>query len=122
MVAEQGSAVFHRADVLYALEWAAVAPGLGRWGVLLDNAEETRLVSVLPPGSDVPAFLIFRAEGHVLVIPRSTRDGSERVRRFRNLREAVLAICPLDDEKAVAVNEAMEVLYPRSFRSGRPGG
>ena len=40
-------AVFHRADILYALEWAAAAPGIGGWNVLLDDEQQTRQVSVV---------------------------------------------------------------------------
>ncbi|KAA5612041.1 hypothetical protein [Rhodovastum atsumiense] len=112
-----GNIIFHRADILYALEWAAAAPGLGRWTVLLDDTEQTRLVSVVPPGTERPAFLITRSQEGVFVMPQAPGEEGLQIRRFGNLREAVLAICPLDDERAVAVNEAMEILYPRTLRS-----
>ncbi|HET8995801.1 MAG TPA: hypothetical protein VFN42_03965, partial [Acetobacteraceae bacterium] len=41
---------FHCADVLFALEWSAVAPGVGGWDVLIDDERHTRLISVVPPG------------------------------------------------------------------------
>lgn len=49
-------AIFHNADVLYALEWAATAPGIGGWNVLLDDDKQTRKLSVVPPGSEHPTF------------------------------------------------------------------
>jgi hypothetical protein len=107
---------FHRADILYALEWAAVAPGVGRWNVVLDDPEDTRVVSIVPPGAEQPAYDIVRSELYVLLTPRLTPEDGVPVRCFASLREAVLAICPLDDATAVAVNEAMDVLYPRSPR------
>ena len=33
--------VFHHAEVLYALEWAAIAPGLGGWNVVLDDDRQS---------------------------------------------------------------------------------
>ena len=105
---------FHPADVLYALEWAAATPGVVHWRVQADSARETRLVLVLPPGANRPAFEITRNGDQVQVAGPAMAENGEPPRYFASLREAVLAICPLDEDRVVAANEAMEALYPRS--------
>jgi hypothetical protein len=113
-------AVFHRADVLYALEWAAAAPGIGGWNVLLDDDSYTRQVSVVPPGAEDPTFFMTIIGGEVaLKWRRSSTDPSEpvEVARFASLREAVRTLCALSDEQMESVNDAMEALYPRSLRT-----
>ena len=112
---------FARADILFALEWSATAPGIGGWDVLIDDELNTRLLSVVPPGSTVPSFFIFRDGGDVVVTWRAA-DASgvaTEVGRWTNLRTAVLALCPLNDDLTEAVNNSMELLYPRSLRNGR---
>lgn len=111
---------FHRADILFVLEWASVAPGLGGWNVLLDNETETRKVSVVPPGAEHPAFFVTRS-GSEIALHRS-RPGAKQGQvvefaRYRSLREAVLTVCSLSGEEIETINEAMELLYPRSLRS-----
>jgi len=111
--------VFHHAEVLYALEWAAIAPGLGGWNVVLDDDRQTRLVSVVPPGAEQPAFFINRdgAEVTITWLRQKVVDGAlVEVGRFPTLRDAVMALCPLSDDQREIVNEAMELLYPRSLR------
>jgi hypothetical protein len=111
--------VFHRADVLYALEWAAAAPGIGGWNVLLDNEQSTRKVSVIPPGAEQPAFFITRVGAETsLAWLRGSGDRATQVEvaRFASLREAVRSLCALSDEQIESVNEAMEALYPRTLR------
>jgi hypothetical protein len=115
------ASVFHRAEVLYALEWASVAPGLGGWNLLLDDETATRLISVVPPGSERPTFFITREGLDVtLAWVRQRPDGATPVEvgRFRSLREAVLRLCPLDAELRDSVNESMRVLYPRAAGLG----
>lgn len=115
---EKGS-VFHQADILYALEWAAVAPGLGGWNVVLDDDRQTRLVSVVPPGAEQPAFFVSRDGSQVTITwlrQKITDSALVEVGRYRSLREAVLTLCPLSDDQRELVNESMEVLYPRSLR------
>jgi hypothetical protein len=117
--ATEATTLFHQADVLYALEWAAVAPGLGGWNVVLDDEKHTRLLSVIPPGAENPAFFITRAGAEVTItwLRQKVVDGSlVEVGRFGSLREAVQTLCPLCDDLKELVNEAMEVLYPRSLR------
>lgn len=111
--------VFHAADVLFALEWAAVAPGLGGWNLVLDDERQTRLVSVVPPGAEHPAFFINRHGSEITItwLRQKTIDGAlVEVGTFKSLREAVLTLCPLSDDLRELVNEAMEVMYPRALR------
>lgn len=118
LAADEGITEFHRADVLYALEWSAVAPGAGGWNIRIDNEEHTRLVSVVAPGSERPTFFIFWKGGAVVVVwrrPIGARDVME-VGRYPSLRAAVMALCPLHADIVQQVNESMEVLYPRSLR------
>ena len=113
------TSVFHQADVLFALEWAAVAPGLGGWNLVLDDEQNTRLVSVIPPGAENPAFFITRDGSEVTIswLRQKTIDGVlVEVGRFASLRDAVLTLCPLSDDQKELVNDSMEVLYPRSLR------
>lgn len=109
---------FHKADVLYALEWSSIAPGTGGWDLLLDSEAETRLISVVPPGSETPRFLIFRsgADVNVLWISDAPCGDVMEVGRYPTLRAAVLGLCPLPKELVRQINEAMESLYPRSLR------
>jgi hypothetical protein len=119
LAADEGKAKFPRADVLFALEWSAVAPGIGGWDVLIDDEKRTRLVSVVPPGSDVPSFFIYWKGRDVVVTwlaPNGKGDVME-IGRFSSLRAAVLALCPLNAEQMQAVTESLEVLYPRALRS-----
>ncbi len=115
---DEGKAKFHRSDVLFALEWSAAAPGMGGWDALIDDEVNTRLISVVPPGADAPAFFIY-FKGREVVLTWLAPNGKGEVMevgRFTNLRAAVLALCPLSDDQMQAVNEAMEVMYPRSLR------
>lgn len=112
--------VFHRADILYALEWAAAAPGIGGWNVLLDDEQQTRQVSVVPPGSEHATFFMNRVGSEVSltwVRGAGERSAPVEVARFASLREAVRSLCALSDEQVESVNDAMEALYPRSLRT-----
>lgn len=119
LFATEATTLFHQADVLFVLEWAAVAPGLGGWNVVLDDDYATRLVSVIPPGAENPVFFITRDGGEVTItwLRQKSVDGAlVEVGRYGNLREAVMTLCPLSDDQKELVNEAMEILYPRSLR------
>lgn len=113
-------AIFHNADVLYALEWAATAPGIGGWNVLLDDDKQTRKLSVVPPGSEHPTFFITRTGAEVTVnwLRTTVEQGVPvKIGGFASLREAVRALCALSDEQLESVNDAMEAMYPRSLRA-----
>lgn len=115
LAADEGTADFATADLLFAMEWSTVAPGFGGWEVLVDDEKRTRLVSVVPPGSEVPTFFAFWKGRDIVVVWR--RPGGEskitEVGRFTNLRAAVLKLCPLHEESVQHINETMETLYPR---------
>lgn len=119
LTADAGKARFPRADVLFALEWSAIAPGIGGWDVLIDDEKRTKLVSVVPPGSDVPSFFIYGKGRDVVVtwLAPNGRGEVMEVGRFTSLRTAVLALCPLTTEQMEMVNESLEILYPRALRS-----
>lgn len=118
---DESNARFPRADVLFALEWSAIAPGMGGWDVLIDDERRTRLLSIVPPGSDSPAFFIVTNGRSVTLRWLAPRDGSEviEVGQFMTLRDALLALCPLTEDQLHTVNEAMEILYPRKQRNPR---
>jgi len=110
---------FHRSDVLFALEWSALAPGMGGWDVLLDDERETYLLSIVPPGGDAASFFLYR-KGREVVLRWIAPAGSTaplEVGRFPSLRAALLALCPLNDDQMQALHESLEVLYPRTLRS-----
>jgi hypothetical protein len=111
--------VFHPSDVLYALEWAAVAPGLGGWNLVLDDDRHTRLVSIVPPGAEHPVFFVNRFGNEITMTwlrQKPTEGTLVEVGTYKSLREAVLTLCPLSDDQRELVNESMEVLYPRARR------
>ena len=115
------NAVFQSADVLYAIGWATIAPGIDGWRVVINDDAQTTLVSVIPPGSDVPVFFITR-KGEQAIVERqfqATRGGRAEVGRFDGLRTAVLALCPLNADQLEELNERMEMIYPRSLRGLR---
>jgi hypothetical protein len=107
--------VFQTADVLYATGWATLAPGIDGWRIAVDADVQTTLVSVTPPGSEFPVFLITR-EGQEAIVKRQTDGRVAEVGRFAGLRNAILALCPLDDDRLEELNTRMEILYPRSLR------
>jgi hypothetical protein len=111
---------FHGADVLYALEWAAIAPGLGGWNVALDDELHARLVSITPPGAEQPTFFISRSGDEVVLAwlrPNAIDDAVVEVGRFASLRAAVQVLCPLSEAQCQTLNESMEMLYPRKLRA-----
>jgi hypothetical protein len=98
----EGIVDFAPRDTLFALEWAAVAPGLGGWNVL--------------PGSSTPTFIIFQRQGAAVMAwlgPGSHREIIE-LERFGDLRAAVLTLCPLHMDLLREVNESVELLCART--------
>lgn len=115
LVADEATETFSFSDVLFALEWSAVAPGMGGWDVLIDDERYTSLISVVPPGADVPCFFLYmKAQDVVLTWMPATRDTElMEVGRFGTLTAAMLALCPLSDEQMLAIERALEILQPR---------
>jgi hypothetical protein len=114
------TSVFHPSDIAFLRGWSAAAPGLGGWGVRLDDEERAEEVLVLPPGADEPVFRIVRP-GRDVLLQKLRRDAEpEEIGCFEGLREAVLALCPLDDDALEAIHETLEQRYPRRDRGGAP--
>jgi hypothetical protein len=108
---------FHPSDVAFAIGWSRRAPGIDGWRVLLDREEETEQVSVIPPGSKEVVFVITR-DGTKAVIERLNGQSRQLVGEFTNLRLAVQALCPLQEEHLQEINEELELAFPRP-RGGR---
>src|SRR5271155_5437909 len=92
------TAVFHPSDIAFARGWSAAAPGFGGWGVLVDSDEATEQVSVVPPGAFEPVFFIVRHGRDVVLQQRRPNADPLEIGRFEGLRQAVLVLCPLDEE------------------------
>ncbi len=110
------SPVFHPSDIAFARGWSAAAPGIGGWGIVLDNEKAAERVSVVPPGSEAPVFDITRAVRDVLVRRRHAGAESEEIGSFEGLREALLALCPLADEALEEIHDGLEETFPRRDR------
>lgn len=96
LAGDEGIVAFDDDDVATAFEWAASTPGLGGWQVLLETVDRPRMLSILPPGAEVPAFFVFRKAGTVAVVWfRSRADEVVEVGRFAGLRPALLTLCPI---------------------------
>jgi hypothetical protein len=113
------SSVFHPSDIAFARGWSRAARGMGGWTVLLDNDAAARQVSVIPPGLDRPVFFLSRQGGEVLVERRGSLGDDDEVieaGRYAGLREAVLALCPLDDDALEEIQVALQGQFPRRDR------
>ena len=114
------TSVFHASDVAFVRGWSRAAPGIGGWTVLFDNDVVAEQVSIIPPGSVHPVFFITRNARDVLLERRrSVGDDDEVVEagRFDNLREAVLALCPVADEALEDIKLDLEKQFPRHDRT-----
>lgn len=111
--------IFHASDIAFARGWSRVAPGIGGWTVLLDNDAAPEQISVIPPGVAEPAFFLSR-RGRDVVLERRRPMGDDdevlEAGRFDNLRDAVLALCPIDDDALEAIQVALESEFPRLNR------
>ncbi len=109
--------IFDQRDALWALEWAATAPGIGGWNALLDDITCTRLISIIPPASRLPSFVAYRKHDATVVawLPPSSTGTAMEMKRFGDLRTALLSLCALDSESLRGVDESVEILC-----SGRP--
>ena len=90
------SASFPVDHLTFALAWAAVAPG--GWMVTVAAVNNGELVSVVPPGAEVPVFFLGLEHGVVETVRhRPAELGGQLVGHgaHRTLIEAVLALCPL---------------------------
>jgi len=109
---------FPPSDIAFARGWGRLAPGLGGWNVLFDNDAAPELVLIVPPGADRPAFFVTRHGREVILeCRRAMGDDDEviEVGRFDGLREALQAVCPVDDARLEQVQAGLE----RDFRRAR---
>lgn len=86
-------------DLLFALAWSRLAPGLGGWRLSITEISTGEMVEIIPPGAEFPVFLILPRADHVEVIrerPIEAGGGQVRVATLPTLRDAVLLLCPLD--------------------------
>ena len=118
LAADGGVGRFDHQNVLWALEWAAVAPGIGGWNVLLDDIAPTRLMSIIPPASREASFIIYRKNGGVVAswVPPDSVGRSVEMKRFDDLRTALLSLCSLDRETLRQVDESVELLCSGRLR------
>jgi hypothetical protein len=111
--------VFHPSDIAFARGWSRLAQGIGGWTVVLDNETAPEQVSVIPPGVAEPAFFITR-QGREAVLERRRPVGDDdevvEAGRFEGLREAILALCPLDDDALEEIQLGLERQFPRHDR------
>ncbi len=104
-------AVFPVEDLLFALEWSRVAPGLGGWQVAVTEINSGEMVEVTPPGAEVPVFCILPRGDHVELIrerPIEVGGGQVHVGRLPNLLEAVLKLCPLGPQQAFDLERVID--------------
>lgn len=91
---------FPVADLQFAKAWADVAPG--GWSVIVDATGEGELVSVCPPGCEIPVFVIGLEDGAVETLRfRHAELGGAAISAgcHRSLPEALRALCPLSCEQ-----------------------
>lgn len=106
--------VFHPSDIAFVLRWSKIAPGLGGWHVRLDPPRDTEHVAVIPPGSEEPVFVLQR-EVREVVLRRVGQTGmAAELGRFPDLRRAVMALCPIDDDALQEIHEGLEREFPRA--------
>ncbi len=111
--------MFHPSDVAFACRWSERAPGIDGWRVMLEPDAVPERVHVLPPGSPEPVFVISRRSARVVVERRVRAAGEDAFRtvgEYDNLRQAVQALCPLNEDDLQVINEDLEIRFPRSRR------
>lgn len=107
------SPVFHPSDIAFAVSWGECAVGWGGWKVLVDKEESPEAVAVAPPGLDEPVFFLHRDVGEVVLEREPPGHPRVLVGRYPNLRNALQALCPLDDATLEEINEGLELSFPR---------
>jgi hypothetical protein len=114
------TSAFHPSDIAFARGWSAAAPGLGGWQIQLDNETSPERVSIIPPGALQPAFVVTRGVRDVILRRHRANGEDEEIGSFVGLREALLSVCPLDDDALVEIHESLEVTFPR-YKRGKHG-
>ena len=82
--------------------------------MLVDKEDAPEAVAVAPPGLDEPVFFLYRAASEVVVEREPPGQERSEVGRFPNLRNALQALCPLDDETLEEIHLGLERTYPRA--------
>lgn len=103
-----GPRCFAPRDVQWALAWASVAPG-GWSAEIVASCDGDEYFGVTPPGSSVCVFLI---DPDIYGAATLWRPGQyDLVAHYPTLRDAVLALCPLEPRQlgeVDALHEAFE--------------
>lgn len=107
------SSVFHPSDVAFVMAWSRAAVGYDGWRVELDRPGGVEEIRVTPPGAEVPVFFLSRLVGEVLLERQPIGGRRVEAARFANVREAVQALCPLDDDAVEQVHIELERQFPR---------
>ena len=105
--------VFHPSDIAFAIGWSNTAPGYGNWRVVVDHSTAAELISVIPPGCEDPVFFIARHGGEVVMERQPPGGERSEVGRFRSMRDALLLLCPLDDDTLEEIQMGLERDFPR---------
>ncbi len=112
------SSVFHPSDIAFARFWSAAAPGFGGWKLALDHEAAPERVSVVPPGAVEPVFVVTRGPRDVRLHRLRPGGEPEEIASVPGLREAVLTLCPIDDDALEAIHTSLEEIFPRKDRRG----
>ena len=104
---------FHPSDVAFAISWSNSAPGFGNWRVSFDKPIGAEFISIVPPGCDDPVFFIFRSGGDVVLERQPPGGARGEVGRFKGLRDALIRLCPLDEDALEEILVSLERDFPR---------
>ncbi len=97
-------------DLLFALAWSRLAPGLGGWRLAVIEIDTGEMIEIILPGAEFPVFLILPRRRHVELIrerPIEAGGGQVRVATLPTLREAVLLLCPLSLQHAFELQRSI---------------
>jgi len=108
------SSVFHPSDIAFAVAWGESAPGWGGWKVMVDKEQNPEIVAVAPPGMDDPVFFLRRDVGNVVLEHEPPNAERAEAGRYPSLRNALQALCPLDDAALEEIHVELERAYPRT--------
>ena len=114
------TSVFHASDISFARGWSEAAPGYGGWNLALEDETSASEVGILPPGVETPAFVVTRGATDVTLYHRRPNGDREEIGVYTGLREALLTLCPLDEDALVDIQDALEEAFPRRTRR-KPG-
>ena len=116
------AAPFSTADVLFAICWSNTAPGVDGWRLDMADDDQVASIGILPPGADSALFALTRWGGQVVLTRLRSLAGrpAGEMGGFDTLRDALVSLCPLGADAMEAVNERMELIYPRCLRDSGP--